>query len=174
MHKHSWFYTKTEPFFRWMEDGYKNSLSGFMRVRWMAFVIVVICGGIIFFIGKNIPSELAPMEDRSQFRVQLTGPEGTAYDAMDDYVDRVADFMLDSIPEKQTVLSITAPGFSSASTNSGMVRVSLVDPEKRERSQKEIVEMVNRNLLKYNDGSAPAIASGTVNIIISGSIKLSN
>src|SRR6187402_2128480 len=23
MHKHSWFYTKTEPFFRWMENGYK-------------------------------------------------------------------------------------------------------------------------------------------------------
>src|SRR5688572_11992737 len=24
IHKHSWFYTKTEPFFRWMENGYKN------------------------------------------------------------------------------------------------------------------------------------------------------
>ena len=164
MHKHSWFYTKTEPFFRWMEDGYKNSLSGFMRVRWVAFVIVVICGGVIYFIGKDIPSELAPMEDRSQFRIQLTGPEGTAYDAMDSYVDRVSDFMLDSVPEKQTVLSMTAPGFASASTNSGMVRVSLVDPEKRERSQKEIVEMVNRNLLKYNDGRAFAIEEQTISV----------
>src|SRR5215203_5616851 len=164
MHKHSWFYTKTEPFFRWMEDGYKNSLSGFMRLRWIAFVIIAVCGGIIYFIGKDIPSELAPMEDRSQFRVQLTGPEGTAYDAMDSYVDRVSDFMLDSIPEKQTVLSITAPGFASASSNSGMVRVSLVDPEKRERSQKEIVEMVNRNLLKFNDGRAFAIEEQTISV----------
>jgi len=164
MHKHSWFYTKTEPFFRWMENGYKNSLSGFMRVRWVAFVIVVVCGGIIYFIGKDIPSELAPMEDRSQFRVQLTGPEGTAYDAMDSYVDRVSDFMLDSIPEKQTVLSITAPGFASASTNSGMVRVSLVDPEKRERSQKEIVEMVNRNLPKFNEARAFAIEEQTISV----------
>src|SRR5678815_5071252 len=101
MHKHSWFYTKTEPFFRWMENGYKNSLSGFMRVRWVAFVIVVVCGGIIYFIGKDIPSELAPMEDRSQFRLQLTGPEGTAYDAMDAYVDKISNFMMDSIPEKK-------------------------------------------------------------------------
>ena len=164
MHKHSWFYTKTEPFFRWMENGYKNSLTGFMRVRWVAFIIVVICGGIIYFIGKDIPSELAPMEDRSQFRVQLTGPEGTAYDAMDSYVDRVSDFMLDSIPEKQTVLSITAPGFASASTNSGMVRVSLVDPEKRERSQKEIVAMVNRNLPKFNEARAVAIEEQTISV----------
>ena len=164
MHKHSWFYTKTEPFFRWMENGYKNSLTGFMRVRWVAFIIVVICGGIIYFIGKDIPSELAPMEDRSQFRVQLTGPEGTAYDAMDSYVDKVSDFMLDSIPEKQTVLSITAPGFASASTNSGMVRVSLVDPEKRERSQKEIVAMVNRNLPKFNEARAVAIEEQTISV----------
>src|SRR5437764_13493169 len=33
VHKHSWFYTKTEPFFRWMEDGYKNVLTQFMKAR---------------------------------------------------------------------------------------------------------------------------------------------
>lgn len=164
MHKHSWFYNKTEPFFRWMEDGYKNSLTGFMRVRWLAFVIILVCGGLIYFIGKDIPSELAPMEDRSQFRLQLTGPEGTAYDAMDNYVDKVANFMLDSVPEKQTVLSITAPGFVSASTNVGMVRVSLVDPKERNRSQKEIVEMVNRNLPKFNEARAVAIEEQTISV----------
>ena len=164
MHKHSWFYNKTEPFFRWMEDGYKNSLTGFMRVRWLAFVIILVCGGLIYFIGKDIPSELAPMEDRSQFLLQLTGPEGTAYDAMDNYVDKVANFMLDSVPEKQTVLSITAPGFVSASTNVGMVRVSLVDPKERNRSQKEIVEMVNRNLPKFNEARAVAIEEQTISV----------
>src|SRR5215216_3428997 len=146
MHKHSWFYNKTEPFFRWMESGYKNSLAGFMRVRWLALIIILVCGGIIYFIGKDIPSELAPMEDRSQFRLQLTGPEGMAYDAMDKYVEKVTNFILDSVPEKQTVLSITAPGFASGSTNTGQVRVTLVDPKERDRSQKEIVTMVNRNL----------------------------
>jgi multidrug efflux pump len=164
MHKHSWFYNKTEPFFRWMENGYRNSLTGFMRVRWVAFIIILACGGIIYFIGKEIPSELAPMEDRSQFRLQLTGPEGTAYDAMDKYVDKVANFMLDSVPEKETVLSITAPGFMSASTNVGMVRVTLTDPKNRERSQKEIVEMVNRNLPKFNEARAFAIEEQTISV----------
>jgi multidrug efflux pump len=164
MQKHSWFYNKTEPFFRGMENGYKNLLSRFMRVRWMAFVIIVACGAVIYFIGKDIPSELAPMEDRSQFRLQLTGPEGTAYDAMDKYVDKVSNFMLDSVPEKQTVLSITAPGFSGASTNSGMVRVTLVDPKDRQRSQKEIVEMVNRNLAKFNEARAVAIEEQTISV----------
>jgi multidrug efflux pump len=164
VHKHSWFYTKTEPFFRAMENGYQNSLTKFMRVRWIAFIILIACGGLIWFIGKDIPSELAPMEDRSQFRLQLTGPEGMAYDAMDTYVEKVTNFVLDSVPEKQTVLSITAPGFASGSTNSGMVRVALVDPKNRDRSQKEIVDMVNRNLSKFNEARAVAIEEQTISV----------
>jgi multidrug efflux pump len=164
VHKHSWFYNKTEPFFRGMENGYKNALTQFMKVRWIAFVIVAACGFIIYFIGKDIPSELAPMEDRSQFRLAVTAPEGTAYDYMDNYIDRLTTFMLDSVPEKQTVLSITAPGFISGATNSGFVRVTLVDPKNRERSQKEIVEMVNRNLPKFNEGRAFAIEDQTIQV----------
>jgi multidrug efflux pump len=164
IHQHSWFYTRTEPFFRWMEDSYKNALSRFMKVRWIAFVIIAICGGIIYFLGKGIPSELAPMEDRSQFRLALTAPEGTAYDYMDDYVQRVTNFMLDSVPEKETVLSITAPGFISGATNSGMVRVTLVDPKDRTRSQKEIVAMVNKNLSRFNEGRAFAIEEQTIQV----------
>src|SRR6476660_6485756 len=60
VHKHSWFYTKTEPFFRGMENGYKSLLTGFMRVRWLAFVIVVICGVMAYFIWGSLQSELAP------------------------------------------------------------------------------------------------------------------
>jgi multidrug efflux pump len=164
VHKHSWFYNRTEPFFRGMENGYKRLLTHFMKVRWIAFVIIAACGLIIFFIGLGIPWELAPMEDRSQFRLQLTTPEGTAYDYMDKYVDRVSNFMLDSVPEKQTVLSITAPGFINGATNTGMVRVTLSDPKERTRSQKQIVEMVNRNLSKYNEGRAFAIEEQTISV----------
>lgn len=164
IHKHSWFYLKTEPFFRGMENGYKNALTRFMKVKWLAFVIVIICGGMIVFIGKGIQSELAPLEDKSQFRLQLTAPEGTAYDYMDNYVERVTQFMLDSVPEKQIVLSITAPGFISGATNSGMVRVTLVDPQDRTRSQKEIVGMVNRNLSRFNEGRAFAIEEQTIQV----------
>lgn len=162
VHKHSWFYTKTEPFFRGMENGYKSLLTRFMKLRWMAFVIVGVCGFLIYFIGKDMPSELAPMEDRSQFRLQVTAPEGTAYDYMDKYISRLGNFMMDSIPERRIVLTFTAPGFASGATNSGFVRVVLTDPNERGRSQKEIVEMVNRNLPKYNEGRAFALEEQTI------------
>jgi multidrug efflux pump len=165
MSKHAWFYNKTEPFFRGMENGYRRLLKSFMKVRWLAFVIIAACGGIIFFIGRNLQSELAPMEDRSQFRLQLTAPEGTSFDAMDRYVDQLSNLMLDSIPERVTVLTVTAPGFSgSGNANTGFVRVTLVDPNERKRSQKEIVTMVNRNLPRFNEGRAFAIEEQTISV----------
>jgi hydrophobe/amphiphile efflux-1 (HAE1) family protein len=162
VHKHSWFYTKTEPFFQWMENSYQRALTAFMKVRWVSFFLILGCIAIIFFIGRNLQSELAPMEDRSQFRLSLTAPEGTSYDAMDKYVDRVSNLMLDSIPEKQIVLSITAGGFSGGNVNSGSVRVTLVDPKDRTRSQEEIVNMVNRNLPRFNEGRAFANQEQTI------------
>jgi multidrug efflux pump len=165
VHSHSWFYTKTEPFFRWMENSYQSALKRFMGVRWVALLIIAICGAIIFLIGGGLKSELAPMEDRSQFRVQLTAPEGTSFDAMDKYVERVSNFMLDSVPEKELVLSVTSPSFSgSGNANTGFVRVTLVPPDERSRSQKEIVNMVNRNLAKFSEGRAVAIEEQTISV----------
>src|SRR5205085_2157799 len=81
--KHSWFYTKTEPFFRWMESSYEKALTRFMNLRWVAVLLVAGCFVVIYFIYNALPSELAPMEDRNQFRLQVTAPEGTAYEYMD-------------------------------------------------------------------------------------------
>jgi multidrug efflux pump len=173
VHKHSWFYHKTEPFFRWMENSYRSSLEKFMRVRWIAFGIIVACFAIIVFIGRNLQSELAPMEDRSQFRLSVTAPEGTSFYAMDTYVDSLNKLMMDSIPERNSVLSVTSPGFTgSGAANTGFVRVRLVDPNLRERSQKEIVSMVNRNLPKYNMGKAFAIEEQTISVSRRGGLPV--
>ena len=163
--KHSWFYNKTEPFFRWMENSYQSALRRFMGVRWVAIVLIALCGAAIFFVGRTLQSELAPMEDRSQFRLSLTAPEGTSFDAMDKFVDRVSNFVMDSVPEKEMVMSMTAPGFTgSGNANSGFVRVTLAQPNERTRSQKEIVAMANRNMPKFNEGRATAIEEQTISV----------
>ena len=160
--KHSWFYEKTEPFFRGLENGYKKSLTFFMKARWMAFVIIVVCFGVIYFIGGSLQSELAPMEDRSQFRLSITAPEGTSYDAMDKYIDRLGKFALDSIPENKVMITLTAPGSGGGAVNTGMLRMLLTDPGERKRSQQDIVNMVNKNMGKFNEGKAFAIQEQTI------------
>jgi multidrug efflux pump len=164
-HKHSWFYHKTEPFFAAMESGYRKWLGSFMNVRWVSFVVIALCFVAVFFIARNIQSELAPMEDRNQFRLMLSAPEGTSYDYMDNYVQRMVQYVQDSIPEHRTALSVTAPGFSgSGSVNSGFVRITLVDPQDRERSQQEIVDKVSRDIGKFSEGRAFPIQEQTISV----------
>jgi len=162
-HQHSWFYRKTEPFFSGMEDGYRRWLAGFMKVRWLSFIIIALCLASAYFIGTNLQSELAPMEDRNQFRLQLTAVEGTSFDYMDQYVQKMVTFVQDSIPEAKTAFSVTAPGFAGAgSVNMGFVRVTLTDPNERDRSQQEIVDMVSRNLSRFPEGRAFPIQEQTI------------
>lgn len=160
----SWFYRKTEPFFNAMENGYKNSLARFMKVKWFAFGLIAACLAIIFFIFKGIPSELAPLEDRNQFRLSVTAPEGSSFEYMDAYMDSLTHFIADSIPEKTMLISMTSPGWGGGSVNSGFVNVMMVDPKDRVRSQQDIVDMVNRNLKKFSQGRAFASQEQTISV----------
>ena len=164
-HQHSWFYRKTEPFFSGMENGYRRWLEKFMKVRWVAFVIIVLCVGSAYLIGTSLQSELAPMEDRNQFRLQMTAVEGTSFDYMDQFVQKMVKFVQDSIPEYKTALSVTAPGFSGAgAVNIGFVRVTLSDPTERTRSQQEIVDMVSRNMNNFPEGRSFVIQEQTIQV----------
>ena len=165
VHKHSWFYNKTEPFFRALENGYGNALRRFMKVRWMAFVIILACGAAFFLVGRTLQKEVAPMEDRSRFRMQITAPEGTSFDYMDKYMMKLVNYMMDSIPERRQVLSVTSPGFGgSGGANTGFIRVSLVEPNQRVRTQEQIVAKVNKDMVKFNEGRAFANQEQTIQV----------
>src|SRR5690606_23326062 len=105
MHRHSKFYLWTEPFFVGLENLYRRSLKAFMRARWLTLLVVAGCAAIIYFIGRQIPSELAPLEDRNRLRTSITGPEGTDFDFTDRVVFDINETLMDSIPENNIILS---------------------------------------------------------------------
>jgi multidrug efflux pump len=163
--RHSRFYTLTEPFFTGMEKGYHRLLQRLMKMRWLAVPVVVGCFALIYFIGGGLQSELAPLEDRSQFRMSVIAPEGTSYDFMDGYLERLTNFIQDSVPEKNVVISITAPTFlGSGNVNTGFIRTLLSDPSDRNRSQQDIVNMVNRNLSRFPEGKAFTLQEQTISV----------
>ncbi|MFN3839549.1 MAG: efflux RND transporter permease subunit [Cyclobacteriaceae bacterium] len=148
--KQTWLYNATEPFFIWLTNGYSGMLRSFMKLRWMAFVIIAAAGGLIYYFGSILPSELAPMEDRSEFRLQAQAPEGATFEYMDSYVRELTSFVQQEVPEYQGLVSVTAPGFGGSGVNSGFVRVILKDPAERTRSQQSIVDEVTRKVRKYS------------------------
>ena len=164
VHKHSWFYTKSEPFFRGMETGYQRWLAAFMRKRWIAFVIVLACAGAIYFVGTKLPSELAPMEDRNRLRTSILAPEGTDFDYMDQVVYDITEKIMDSVSERNVVLSF-APNFSGAGgANAASISMGLVDASERKRSQNEIAQSMNKMFKDYTNVRVLVLQEQTISV----------
>jgi HAE1 family hydrophobic/amphiphilic exporter-1/multidrug efflux pump len=160
---HGKFYDATEPFFRGMENGYKKMLTGFLKVRWMAWVIVLACIGIMYFVYNNLQSELAPLEDKSSVRFQMSGPEGSSYSYMVDAGEKLTNFLSDSVPEKDFVFA-AVPGFGGTNINSGIARIRFIDPEFRTRTQSEIARDLSKKLGRFNEIRVFPIEEQTISV----------
>jgi multidrug efflux pump len=73
------FYAWSEPFFEGMNKYYSKSLEFILRNRWITIVVMVVALGAAAWMWTKTPSEMAPMEDRSQVTVRTQGPEGVTY-----------------------------------------------------------------------------------------------
>jgi len=150
--KHSWFYTVTEPYFVKMTTGYARSLMRFMRAKWVSFPILAVCFALIGWFWVHLRKETAPYEDRSLLRANVTGPEGSTFEYMDRFMLELIQLVNDSVPEKGVNMVNTSPAFGgSGSANTGMMRIGLVPPEDRERSQEEIAEALSRQTSRYTE-----------------------
>jgi multidrug efflux pump len=163
--KRSRFYEMTEPFFENMINGYRNRLTSFMKTRWLAIPLILMTLGMVWFFGKDLQQEIAPLDDRSALRLQITAPEGASYEFMDNYIQKVGKMLMDSIPEIQGLVTVTSPSFTgSGAANTGFARIVLVDKSKRKRTQQEISEQIGKKLKGMNDARAFVIQQETITV----------
>ena len=139
---HSWFFRKTEHFFNNLNEGYRKKLDTFLRHRSYALVILVASFGLIFILWQTIPSEMAPLEDRSQVSVNTTAAEGATYEYMLEYADDLANLVEEKVPERLRYTTFIRGG------SGGSIRVMLTHPDERERSQQEIADALSIDLRK--------------------------
>ncbi len=127
-------------FFDSMSNGYEKSLRSFVKHRWLAIVIVAAAGAVIIGIGRLIPSELAPLEDKSRLRISSTAPEGTSFEVMDQYINNIISFV-DTMQERKAIIALASPGWSG-SRNSGFVNMILTEPNERKKSQEQLANEI--------------------------------
>jgi multidrug efflux pump len=141
--KHNKFYNMTEPFFVKMIDTYRKMLVAFMKIRWAAFIIIAIVGVLIYLTGASLKSELAPLEDRSNIRIQATAPEGATFEYMQKYMDDLTEVVLNVTPEIQTPITNVGGG---GQVNNGFINMYLVPPSERDRSQQQIYDQLSKEI----------------------------
>ena len=166
------FYDFTEPFFVNLNKGYANSLTNFLKRKWLSFPILCFCIGLIVLFFAILPKETAPYDDRSLGVISVATPEGSTYEYTDRFMEELSDLINDSIPEKKVALVITSPGFLSSSVNSGRVRLALVDPSEREKSQKEIVDDLTKWTKKYPQAKVNVSEQPTISVNRRGGLPI--
>ena len=135
--KKNWFYRKTEPFFVGMNHYYSRSLDIFLRHRYLALPIIIVMLGIIGYLWISIPSEMAPLEDRSRITINTRGPEGVTYEFMRDYTEEI-NLLADSIVPDATAIT------ARVSSGSGNVEIMLKDIKDRDYTQMQVAEELSK------------------------------
>lgn len=143
-HEPSGFYRLTEPFFQGLQNGYRGVLGRVLGFRFLAIAALLATVAVTFLVGRRIPSELAPLEDRSNIRVNVRAPEGATFDYTSRSLDRLGAWVGDNIPETRRTFSITA--LFGGAVNTGLQNIYLKPPDERGRTQDQIFQQISRDL----------------------------
>lgn len=135
--KPNWFYRKTDPFFQWMTNGYQKGLQHFLNYKVIIWPIIALTLFGIYYLGTTIPSEMAPLEDRSQITLRTSGPEGSTYEYNRNYTENIAQ-IADSVAPERLINTMRVW------TGGGMVNLALPDIKDRQRSQMEIADELTK------------------------------
>lgn len=166
--KHSKFYYKTEPFFEGLDKGYRKYLSRFIKNKWYSIAILAICFGLIFVFSKVIKTELAPLEDHSIIRTAVTTPEGTDFNVTSNLLDRLAQQVIDSIPEARLVYARMGGG----STNTGGLNIFLSEPNQRKTTQQQIYDKLAKMYRRISDARIIPSQEQTISTSLGGGGQL--
>jgi HAE1 family hydrophobic/amphiphilic exporter-1/multidrug efflux pump len=166
------FYNLTEPYFQKLNTGYAEALTNFMKKKWISFPILIACFGLIYLFFNLLKKETAPYDDRSGMVLRVATAEGASYEYTDRFMQEISKLVDDSIPEKKVALVITSPGFNASSVNSGFVRISLLQPEERKASQKEVAEKLTKWTSAYSEAKTSVIEQPTIAVNRRGGLPI--
>ncbi|MCL2072728.1 MAG: efflux RND transporter permease subunit [Marinilabiliaceae bacterium] len=138
-------YDITEPFFHWLANVYRKGLDNFLRYKFLSLIIYVVTIIVIICIWVIIPSEPAPLEDRSTLGISVTGSEGSTFEYMVNYTDELAAMLMEEVPENDFVFQ----NVGMWNINSANFRVNLVKPNQRKRTQQEIADDLGTKVRSY-------------------------
>jgi len=131
----------SENLFNRFNSAYERSLRSMMHNRRMAWLVLLVAVILAYVAGRQLPAELAPLEDRSDLRVFATAQEGATFEFMDTYMNELLEFVREKVPEAESIITVTSPGFgASSSTNSGFTRIILRKPSERDSSQMQVAD----------------------------------
>jgi hydrophobe/amphiphile efflux-1 (HAE1) family protein len=111
----------------------------------LALAAIVFISSI--FIFKKLPSEFVPSQDQSRLMIRLQTAVGADLAETDRVFKRAEEF-LQKQPEITRVFG-NVGGFGGGGVNSGILFVTMVPPDERQKSQQDIATMIRKEINSY-------------------------
>lgn len=140
-------YEVTEPFFEKINTVYENMLRTVIHHKKLVFPLIAIILILIVVLWGTVPSELAPLEDRSQVSIRTTAPEGATFEYVRDYTSEISLIADSVVPERES-------NITRVSGSTGNINIILPDIRERERSQMEIADALSDAVRNETAGRA--------------------
>ena len=147
-----------------LDKGYEDSLRWVLGHRWICITVILLifCGSLMLI--PLLGTEFLPVSDESQFRIVLRAPVGQRVEKTEQQVAEVERVLREQIPlnELETIVSSTgvlSQGRASLfNPNTGphtsSIQVYLVPPDKRNRTQVQVMNEVRPKIIKLFPGVA--------------------
>ena len=140
------FQQKVEQQMARVEAAYGRMLDELLHHRVLFVLMLLLVSLCIAGLFRQLPSELAPREDRGGIFVNVLGPEGATYEHTVENVKAVEKILRPYVESGEfTRLLARAPGFGGNAMNSGFVIIGLSDFGTR-RYGFEILDEINGKL----------------------------
>jgi HAE1 family hydrophobic/amphiphilic exporter-1 len=163
---------------RWLDRQYSEVLGWALRRRWVFLgLVALILGGSILTI-QVLSVEFIPQSDESFVQMVLRMPVGTRIDTTRRMVNHIYRTIEEKVPERDIVfyqVGRTGEMTGVAAPDRAEIWMTLVKPEDRERSDREIIEMLRgevKNLpgvnARFSTGGGPGGESNNLSVALRG------
>ncbi len=172
---------------RWVDDRFQRLEGGY--ARWLDYALrkpLLPLLGVLLFLGLGgvcftmLPNELAPAEDTGVVNGQVNAAEGTGFDRMTAYMDKIEhdlEFLRKDGTLQNLIIRTPASFGASDDFNSGSVTAFLRPWEDRSITTEQVSDLINKVLaqqpgVRGNVAPRSGLSRGRglpVNIVIAGS-----
>ena len=137
--------SREHGFYAWIERTYLGLLDWAMSHRWAVVLVMVAVFLTTIPLGAVANKNFLPLDDESQFEVNVRAPEGSSLESTKTILDSIAKRVRE-LPEVETTL-LTIGADPQNTLNLGSIFVKLKPVAERKRNQFAVMDDIRRQIL---------------------------
>ncbi|QHT70904.1 efflux RND transporter permease subunit [Rhodocytophaga rosea] len=127
---------------------YKQAVAFLIRKKWVAWALILVFGGVFYYLMATTPSTFVPSEDMGSVMSDIALPPSASLERTEE-ITRQIESIAKTVPEVDNILRITGRGMiSGAGSNYGMVIMRLKPWDQRKGKGQDVQSIIGQMFAK--------------------------